>query len=147
MKISKKGLDFIKKEEGFKDVPYIDGKKGWSIGYGIYHKGTPPEGLRITQEQAEIDLINYLDIMTFEISRVLKVDLNQNQFDAICSLVFNIGLGSFDISTILTCLNARDFESASNEFVRWRYTDGNLNEDLLERRKRERAVFLSFTGP
>ena len=69
--------------------------------------------------------------------------LSQSQFDALVSLVFNIGGGAFRKSTLLQKLNAGDYAGASNEFMRWIKAKGRVLGGLVTRRAAERALFLS----
>jgi hypothetical protein len=80
------------------------------------------------------------------IAKLVKVPLNQNQYDALASLIFNIGEGAFSKSTLLRKLNAKDYEGAANEFVRWNKQAGKVLNGLVKRRAEEMAVFLSASG-
>ena len=71
-----------------------------------------------------------------------NVTLNQNQYDALCSLVFNIGASAFNGSTLLRKLKAGDYTGAADQFLAWKRA-GNDPDILLPRRQRERALFLS----
>ena len=66
----------------------------------------------------------------------------QNQFDALSSLVFNIGEGGFSSSTLLRLLNSKDYEGAANQFPRWNKQKGRVLNGLTKRRQEERQLFL-----
>jgi len=101
--------------------------------------------LKITIEQAELLLAKDTRQSQLFIASVTHVDLTQGQFDALCSLVFNIGQGNYAQSTIRKLVNAGDFSSAAAEFDRWIYTTKNGKKEpqpgLITRRAKERALF------
>lgn len=139
MKTSLNGLKIIKDFEGLRLKAYKCSAGVWTIGYG--HTSGVKEGDVITKEQAE----KYLkkDVISFEntVNGVVKVKLNQNQFDALVSLVFNIGSGAFKKSTLLKKLNAGDYDSASEQFLVWVKAGGQTLKGLVNRREQERALF------
>ncbi len=71
----------------------------------------------------------------------LKLELNQNQYDALCSLIFNIGTGKFKRSTMLKYLQAKQYDKASAEFLKWRKANGKVLKGLEARRKDEQELF------
>ena len=71
-----------------------------------------------------------------------KVPLTDNQFDALCSFVFNLGSGAFQSSTLRRRLNRGDYEGAANEFPRWVFAGGRKLKGLIKRRSDERLLFL-----
>ncbi len=142
MKISIKGLNLIKSFEGLELKAYKDSVGVLTIGYG----STGPhvhEGLVITEEQAEAILKT--DISRFErgVTELVKVPLNQNQFDALVSFSFNLGLGNLKSSTLLRKLNSLDYSGAANEFTRWNKAGGRVLTGLTRRREAEKKLFLS----
>ncbi|EGM2645186.1 lysozyme [Salmonella enterica] len=84
-----------------------------------------------------IDINNIILILN---NNVL-VDLSQNQFDALCSLVFNIGSRAFIQSHMISLLNKKDFYRAADEFLLWSKV-GPKKDYLLYRRQKERKLFL-----
>jgi lysozyme len=72
----------------------------------------------------------------------VHVPLTQNQFDALVSFVFNLGVGNFRTSTLLKKLNAGDNDGAAQEFGRWIHAGGKALPGLVRRREAERALFL-----
>jgi lysozyme len=74
---------------------------------------------------------------------LVDIALNQNQFDALASFVFNVGRGSFADSTLLKLLNARDIPGAAAQILEWDHTNGVVNLGLVRRRRAEQALFLT----
>ena len=104
MNISDKGLDLIKQFEGFRDKAYLDHIGIPTIGYGtiIYPDGTKVRmGDVCIQLQAEEWLLNYLGSTIVKLNALpFNKPLNQNQFDALCSFVYNLGFGALSGSTL-----------------------------------------------
>ena len=141
MNISKNGKDLIKKFEGCELVAYKCPRGIWTIGYG--HTGPDVvKGKVITQKQAE-ETLDY-DLIKFckGISSLIKVNVTQNQFDAIASLTFNIGIGAFGSSTLLRLLNEGRYTEAAQQFDRWVYVEKEKSDGLIRRRKIEKELFL-----
>lgn len=117
-----------------------------AIGYGI--NLTPAQAAEfadktITEQQATEMLRDHLRSVEKFINDTVTVNLTQNQFDAICSLVYNIGVGNFKSSTLLRKLNAGDLAGAADEFPKWNQAGGRVLAGLMARRGQERALFLS----
>ena len=111
-----------------------------TIGYG--HTGADvTEGMTITKEQAELLLDEDLGKVSKQVESVLEVDVNQNQFDAICSFVFNLGIGNFKKSTLLKKLAKSDFDGAAKEFLKWDKAGGKRLNGLTLRRQAEQRLF------
>jgi lysozyme len=141
MKIGQKGLAIIKKWEGLRLDAYLCPSNVWTIGWG--HTGPEVvQGLKIELPQAE----EYLkqDVVSAEdtVSAHVVVDLNQNQFDALVSFVFNVGMTNFAMSTLLKMLNVGLYAEAANQFLRWVYGHAGPLEGLRKRRNEERELFL-----
>lgn len=112
----------------------------WTIGIG--HTGHEvKEGL--VWNDAQIDEAFAVDCVRFEnaVNRMVKVTLNQYQFDALVCLVFNIGASAFQASTLLKKLNGGDYAGAANEFLRWCRNDGQKMLGLYRRRMAEKLLF------
>ncbi len=140
MNISKTGLDLIKSFESLRLNAYLCPAGVLTIGYG--HTGKDVNtGNTITEERAD-ELLAY-DVSKFEkgVSGAVHIDLTQNQFDALVSLAFNIGLSAFTRSTLLRKLNQGDLEGAALEFLRWNRASGKILIGLVRRRDRERYIF------
>ncbi|MBD1226229.1 lysozyme [Xenorhabdus griffiniae] len=144
MKISEDGINKLKNYEGLKLKAYPDpvtGAEPWTIGYG-HTKGVEP-GQVITMQQAEEYLHQDLIPVYAAIQQLVKVPLTQGQFDALCSFIFNLGIGNFAHSTLLKKLNTGDYQSAAKEFVKWDHADGKAVAALRMRRESEQKTFLS----
>lgn len=140
--ISQKSLDeLIKPFETFSSVPYLCPAKKLTIGWG--HRMLSGEMLKIiTKEKGQELLLNDVSVAAQCITKSVFCPLNDNQFDALVSLVFNIGINAFRSSTLLKLLNTENYERAANEFDRWVYADGKILAGLVNRRAREKALFL-----
>jgi lysozyme len=140
-------LDFIKKHEALRLQAYLPTKNDkWTIGWG--HTKTAQKNMIITEARAEELLRSDLKWVEEGIRGTVKVPLNQNQYDALGSLIFNIGMGNFSRSTLLKKLNAGDYKGAADQFLVWNKqknkTTGQMEvlKGLVTRRKQEREMFL-----
>ncbi len=145
MKISPEGIALIKREEGECLKAYRDTKGILTIGVG--HTGlvdgraiTPT--LTISKEKSSALLVADIAWVEKAINSRVKVPLTQNQYDALCCLVFNIGEPNFAESTVLKRLNNHEYHGAADAFLMWKRS-GNDPDILLPRRQREREVFLT----
>ena len=149
MRTSAKGIKLIKAHEGFVAEAYPDAGYGWSratIGYGHTSAAGAPEvkrGMKISRAEGERILKKDLEAVERFVTVNVKVPLNQDQFDALVSLTFNIGGSNFVNSTLLKKLNAGDYIGAANEFPKWRKSNGQVFAGLVKRRADEKALFLS----
>lgn len=141
-KIGSAGVAIIKSFETCRLTAYQDQGGVWTIGWG--HTG--PEvraGLVWTQVQADLELANDLAGAVHGVAHGLTTEVSQNQFDALCSFTFNVGVGAEAHSTLLRMVNDQDFADAAAEFPKWDHVNGVPNAGLLRRRQAERALFLS----
>ena len=146
MQTSDKGIALIKQFEGCKLTAYQDSVGVWTIGYGWTQPvdGKPIRaGMTIKQETAERLLKTGLVSYESDVSRLVKVDLTQGQFDALVSFTYNLGARSLSTSTLLRKLNSGDYAGAADEFLRWNKAGGKVLNGLARRREAERALFLS----
>ncbi|MBE8597904.1 lysozyme [Xenorhabdus sp. BG5] len=144
MEISNKGFECIKQYEGLKLKSYPDPATGgmpWTIGCG--HTKGVKKGDVITEQQAEAFLHDDLQTIYTTLRQSVKVSLNQRQFDALCSFIFNCGSGNFSGSTLLKKLNQGDYTGAAAEFSRWNKAADKVMHGLDNRRASERQMFLS----
>lgn len=140
-KISQAGIDLIKSFEGFRAQPYQDTGGIWTIGYGHtkYVSGTSgPFTPEIAEEYLRADVASAENI----VNHLIVAPLNDNQFAALVSLVFNVGAGPL-YKTLGGKLNGGDYAGAAEQFSRWIYVNGVKIDGLINRRAREREVFLS----
>lgn len=142
-----KNIDLIKKHEGLRLQAYLPTPNDkWTIGYG--HTKLAHKGMVITEARAE-ELLR-LDTIWVEktIATEVKVPLNQNQYDALASLIFNIGGLQFKRSSVLRRLNEGNYQAAADAFLMWtkqkNKTTGKMDtlNGLVKRRNEERALFL-----
>jgi lysozyme len=140
-KTSQVGIDLIKRWEGLRLKAYRCPAGVWTIGYG-HTKGVRADQV-ITSSMAEALLRQDLVVFEKAVRRLVKVQLTQNQFDALVSFVFNVGEGAFAKSTLLKLLNQGNYQEAANQFDRWIYANRLPLEGLKKRRKAEKKVFLS----
>lgn len=115
--VNNAALDLIKQWEGLRLTAYQDVAGVWTIGYGST-KGVTA-GMRITEEQATERLRADLATAEHAVWNAVDVDLNDNQFGALVSFVFNVGGGAFRSSTLLRKLNAGDYASVPAELAKW----------------------------
>ena len=139
MKISKNGLDLIKHFEGCELEAYKCPAGVWTIGYG--HIKTAVEGMTITQHQADEMLIEEMNEYEGYINNSVRVDLTQNQFDAMVSWVYNLGNGNLNTSTLLKVLNSGDYAGVPEQMLRWNKAGGRVLEGLTRRRQAEADLF------
>lgn len=139
MKISPEGLQFIKDAEGCRLKAYQDSVGVLTIGVG--HTRGVTEGMTINQEQADALLEDDLEDCYKAIRDYVEVDLTQGQFDALCSFIFNLGVGAFRASTLLRLLNDGDYVGAKAQFRRWDKAGGAVLAGLTKRRAGEAGMF------
>ncbi|PWC13659.1 muraminidase [Brenneria roseae subsp. americana] len=136
------GIALIKSFEGCRLTQYRDAVEKWTIGYG--HLILPCERFdhTLTEEEAEELLRNDLKIIEGQILKLVDVDINQNQFDALVSFAFNLGPGNLKRSTLLLYLNQGKYTEAAEQFLRWNKAGGKELYGLTRRRAAERELFL-----
>jgi len=133
-------VSLIKEFEGCELTAYKDIVGVWTIGYG--HTKTVKPGMKITQRGAEELLRHDLAWVEAVINKYVKAPLTQNQYDAVASLIYNVGGTAFSKSTILRKLNTGDIYGASLEFKRWNKAGGRIVNGLVRRREAERVQFV-----
>lgn len=137
---SAKGMALTKQFEGLRLVAYQDQVGVWTIGYG--HTGPDVHaGLVITQSQADALLQSDMTHAVACVNQYVTVGINQNQFDALVDFSFNLGCGSLHGSTLLTRINAGEFDLAAEQFLLWDHAGGVVVPGLLMRRQAEMALF------
>ena len=141
MKTSPKGIALIKEFEGLRLKAYKCPGGVWTIGYG--HTAGVKPGMVISEAQAEEYLM--ADLIAFEKHlNGLGLALNQNQFDALVSFIYNVGTGNFSSSTLLRKVRANPLDnSIMDEFLRWVYSKGRVLPGLQRRRLAEMKLYFS----
>jgi lysozyme len=147
MKPSEQGRRLIEYYEGLRLKAYPDpatGGEPWTIGIG--HTGNVKKGDVITEAYARELLKD--DLAKFEdgVTKLVKVGLNQNQFDALVSFSFNVGLQNLATSTLLQLINANQFDKAAKQFGRWNKAAGKVMKGLTKRRAAEAWLFLGWSA-
>jgi lysozyme len=151
MNVSPKGIALIKRWEGFRARPYLCPAGVPTIGYG---STMWPSGRKvslsdkpITQFTASALVEAECHLICCKLKDLVKVELKQGMVDALCSFIYNPGIGAFARSTLLVKLNAGDFIGAGKEIVKWDKAriDGELRslKGLRERRRAEYNMFFS----
>lgn len=142
MKTSKNGLELICRYEGFRKEAYRCSAGVWTIGYG--HTG--PEvcsGLTTTREEA-LQWLKRDVAWAEEAVNAEGLSLNQDQFDALVSFVFNVGAGNFRCSTLLKMIRANSsYPEIRTEFARWNKVKGSVLPGLVLRRKEEADLYFN----
>lgn len=140
--VSEAGVRLVQEFEGCRLDAYRCPAGIPTIGYGA----TGPDirmGMVWTQEQADERLAEDLARFAAGVERLVQVDLTDNQFAAIVSFAFNVGLGALRDSTLLRKLNAGDYEGAADQLPRWNKGGGRVLAGLTRRRLAERQLFLA----
>jgi lysozyme len=139
MQISKEGLALIKKFEGFESRAYLCPAGVWTIGYG--HTKDVKEGDEWSQAHAEHMLEIELEEFCEYVNKMVKVPLEQYQFDALVAWVYNLGAGNFKESTLLRVLNQGDYDDVPHQIKRWNKAGGRVLQGLVRRREAEALLF------
>jgi len=147
MKTGPAGLALIMEFEGLRLDAYPDpatNGEPWTIGYGhtaAAGEPKPVRGMRITAAEAVKILQRDLGIYERAVMACLDRRPNQNQFDAMVSLCFNIGPGNFKTSSVVRYFNAGDDARAAERFLAWNKAAGKVMKGLTRRREAERRLF------
>ena len=149
MRINKKGLDLIKKYEGFRSKPYLCPANVATIGYGAtyypYGEDVTLSDAPITKEEGEKLLKVMMDKYEEGVERYVTSDINANQFSALVSFAYNCGLGSLKKSTLLRRVNSNpNNPDISKQFARWKHANGVVLKGLERRRKEEAELYFSL---
>lgn len=154
MKISKSGLELIKLHESFRSKPYLCPAKIPTIGYGstFYEDGSKVtlKDTPITKERATIIMSHYINEKIIPtLKRTVNIVLTQNEIDALCSFIYNLGETNFIGSTLLKKINSNaKGEEIEKQFMKWNKANvsGKLIplRGLTKRRKQEYDLFNSI---
>jgi len=142
MSLGPKGAALIKSFEQYRDKSYQDQRGIWTCGWG--HTGPDVKADTVcTPALADAWFFNDTHTAVNAVLRAIDVPMTQNQFDALCSICFNIGAHAFETSTLVRVLNAGNYMAAADQFLAWDHTNGQVNAGLSRRREAEHALFLS----
>ena len=148
MKLDSKGYELIKTFEGLSLKPYLCSAKVPTIGYGntFYTNGIKVKmsDAPITKEKADEMLKVIADSFALKVSKIVPNNLTQNQFNALVSFAFNLGVQALSNSTLLRLvkINPNDGNIAK-EFLRWNKAGGKVIDGLTKRRIKESALYFT----
>ena len=147
MRTGDTGLNLIKGYEGLRMTAHFAPSEQWTVGYG--HVSSARHGMSVTEHDAERLLRDDVQPIEQIIADTVRAPLNQNEHDALISLVFNIGEDNWRRSSVLRKLNAGDKLGAADAFERWSkaHVNGELAtlDGLVRRRAAEKSLFLMPT--
>lgn len=149
-KINPEILSLVKQWEGFRPGAYDDLNQDWkpgdfvlgtlTIGYGHTGQDVEPES-RINKRQAHSLLVADLKRFEAAVDQAVKVALTDNQFGALVSFAFNVGVSGFRKSTLLRKLNQSDYDAVPEELMRWVHSKGRRIQGLANRRAAEAGLW------
>lgn len=134
MNISENGLNLVKQFEGCKLTTYRCPAGVLTIGWG--HTANVKPGQKITQEQADNLLKQDMKVYEKHVNTIVKIPLNQNQFDALVSFCYNCGSGN-----LKTLVNGRNVQQIANAIPLYNKSNGKVLNGLVRRRKAEQELF------
>jgi lysozyme len=158
MSLDKRVIDMIKHHEGVRTKPYQCPALIWTVGVGhvidqshirvplAERKALPiPDGWDRTLSMGEVDEMLAKDLQSFEngVRRLCPNGLTPGRLGALTSFAFNVGLGNLQRSTIRMKHNRGDYDGAAEAFMAWTKAGGKELKGLVNRRKDERALYLS----
>jgi len=142
--ISEKGINLIKRFEGFEPKIYLDAAGLPTIGYGHLLRAGEAEMFKnsISPEAGEALLIK--DVLSAEqaVLRLINVPLTDGQFDALVSFTFNLGSGALQRSTLRRKVNREEHSEVPREFMRWVWAGGRKLRGLIRRREAEVQLYI-----
>jgi lysozyme len=142
MQLGAAGLALIQSFESCRLVSYQDQRGIWTIGYGHTGEDIGPEQA-CTQEQADQWLQDDTQSTVTVLLRDLDLPVAQNQFDALVSFLFNVGVTAGGHSTLLKLINQGQTVLAAQQFLLWNHVDGVVDPGLTRRRQAEQTLFLT----
>ena len=150
MRMSSDGIKLLKEHEGVRKEVYLDPIGLPTGGVGHLLKGDEiqrfPVGTQLSDEQIDEWLRQDIREAEEAVEQLVKVELNQSQFDALVSFVFNVCSGNFQRSQLLRLINANEFDLAARQFGRWVFAGGKRFRGLERRRTDEAELFARVPG-
>lgn len=147
MEINQSGIDLVKKFEGSRLNAYLDSVNVPTIGYGatFYENGNKVKiGDKISQQRADELLTYHLNLFAKGITPLITSKVNSNQFSALVSFAYNLGVGNLKNSTLLKKVNANPNDtSIRDEFIKWNRAGGNVLAGLTRRRNAEADLYFT----
>ena len=152
-RINRQTLTLIRRFEGLRLKAYRDAVGVWTIGYGHTSMAGPPKvtpGTRITREEAERILRRDIERFARQVAKVLGPDvmsrLNDNQFGALMSFAFNVGIGNLKRSSVLRAVREGRFDDVPRLLMRWTRAGGRRLRGLVRRRRAEGRLWMTPPG-
>ena len=147
MRLNNASIELLHDFEGLRLTSYLCPAGVWTIGYGntFYEDGTPVRsGQTITKERAEQLFLFVVNRFASDVTNLLRRTLNENQFSAIVSFAYNVGIGNLRKSTLLRKVNANPRDaSIRTEFLKWNKAGGRELAGLTRRRQAEAFLYFS----
>ena len=144
MQVNELGLALIQKCEGFRGRAYRDAVGVWTIGFGHTSMAGAPQvkqGLVVSRDKAMQILAKDVALFAEGVAGLVTVELNDNQFSALVSFAYNVGLGNFRKSSVLTAVNVSDFTAVPRRLALWTKAGGRVLPGLVKRRAAEAELF------
>jgi lysozyme len=149
MKLDENGYKLIQEFEGLSLVPYLCSAKVPTIGYGNTFY---PSGKKVTMQDAPISLLTakwmlkeIADKFAADVDKLIKSKLTQNQFNALVSFAFNLGVAALGRSTLLKKVNVNPQDiTITNEFLKWNKAGGKVLNGLTKRRTKEAKLYFTL---
>ena len=154
MQMSERGKDLLAQWEGVREKLYLDPVGLATIGIGhlltrdeissgkLWIKGAKVKYYQGLTRSQVMDLLDQdLEIFEKAINDSVKVELTQDQFDALASFSFNVGAHAFVKSTLLKVLNQGQYEEVPRQLRRWVYAGGKKLKGMINRREHEVALW------
>ena len=148
MKVNNEGKNHLKKVEGFRNNVYLDSAGVPTIGYGFtyYPCGTKVKttDAPISRNDADVILLQIMEEYEDGVNKYVTSKLTQNQFNALVSFSYNVGVPEFRDSTLLKKVNRNPNDtSIEAEFLKWKYSGGRVVKGLIKRRNMEYYLYSS----
>lgn len=148
MKLDENGYKLLRGFEGLSLKPYLCSAGVPTIAYGSTFY---PSGKKVTMQDAPINLAtaNWMlketaDKFAVDVNKLIKANLNQNQFNAIVSLAYNIGIAGIAKSSLLKKVNANPSDpTIRNSFLVWNKGGGRVLDGLTKRRTKEANLYFA----
>lgn len=140
-KLSQSGIDLLKQLEGCSLTSYLDSGGIYTIGYGHVSPNVV-QGLVWTQQQANDQLLKDTACTEQGVDKLVKVQLNDNQFSSLVIFAYNIGITAFKMSGVLARINeGYHGDMITEEMKRWSHVNKIIVPGLLNRRMKEIELF------
>jgi len=148
MKLNSEGYRLITKFEGFSAKPYLCSAKVPTIGYGNTYYLNGKKVTLLDQPITELEAFEMFkeiaDRFADKVSKLVTYPINQNQFNSLVSLCYNIGVSAFQLSTLLKMVNENGKNpKIKDQFLRWNKAGGKVINGLTKRRENEVLVYFS----